>query len=128
MIGEALNHEFEIVEISHPLAYDLVTGYAGRRSSQLDVFNMKALLGYRDLVPPHEGIRRTAQWLVANRALVDEEQTEALNGNPFAYEIEDQLIASFKEWQRQASESIPKPQLVPTLQEFRGPARPRQAS
>lgn len=128
MIGRALNHEFEIVEITHPLAYELATGYAPRRNSQLDVFGMKVLLGYRDLVPPHEGIRQAAQWLAANRDQVDEEQTEDLVGNPFAYDIEDQLIASFKDWQHQASESIPRPQLRTPSQEFRGPTRPREAS
>ncbi len=78
-------------------------------------------------MPVEEGVRRTVRWLADNRHLVDQ-QIEGLVGNPYAYDIEDRLVESFRLWQKQASESIPRPELRQRTQEFRGPSRPVQGS
>ncbi len=126
MTGRALGHDWEIVEISHPLAYELSKGYAPAESRMLDNTNVKTILGHVDIVPVEEGVRRTAEWLAKNRHLIDQ-QIEDLLGNPYAYDIEDQLIDSFTRWQKQASESIPRPELRQPIQEFRSPSRPSNA-
>ena len=51
IVAEALDHEFEIVEIGHPMAYDLAGGYSNRRTGQLSVYSMKKLLGYTGRCP-----------------------------------------------------------------------------
>ncbi|MFC1939722.1 NAD-dependent epimerase/dehydratase family protein [Chloroflexota bacterium] len=119
LIGQTLSHDWEIVEISHPLAYDLARGYATPSHSMIwDLFKIKHELGYQDVVPVPEAIRRTAQWLVTNRQQIGE-QEEALVGNPYAYNIEDKLIASFMSWKKDVSASIPTPELSPTIGEYR---------
>jgi len=127
LIGEALSHSWEVVEITHPLAYDLTRGYAPRRSQQLSADKLKAVLGYRDVVPPDEGIRNAARWLAEHRHLLDEPQFDEILADPYAYALEDRLIASFRQWQLEASSSIPRPDLRAPVQEFRGPFRPRDA-
>jgi nucleoside-diphosphate-sugar epimerase len=124
IIAAALGHEFETVEISHPLAYELANGYAPRYSRILDAAPLKKLLGYRDAVPPAQGLAITARWLVDNKDSLNLQQMEELAANPFAYDIEDQLIASFKNWQSNASASIPRPQIKEPAREWRGRFRP----
>ena len=127
MAGRALGHEWEIVEISHRLAYELARGYCSGESRLLDNSNLKTVLQYKDVVPVEEGVRRTVRWLADNRHLVDQ-QIEELVGNPYAYDIEDRLVESFRLWQKQASDSIPRPELRQRTQEFRGPSRSVQGS
>ncbi len=127
MAARALDHEWDIVEISHPLAYQLARGYCMGDSRTLDNSNLKTILNYQDVVPVEEGVRRTALWLAENRHLIDE-QIERLVGNPYAYDVEDRLVESFRGWQQQASETIPEPEAAPRPQEFRGPSQPRQGS
>ena len=122
MVARALDHEWEIVEISHPMAYQLARGYCMGESRTLDNSNLKTILDYKDVVPVEEGVRRTTIWLAENRHLIDD-QIEALVGNPYAYEIEDRLIESFRSWQQQASDTIPEPETAQRPQEFRGPSR-----
>jgi nucleoside-diphosphate-sugar epimerase len=70
MVGRSLNHEWEIVEISHPLAYDLSKGYAPNKSRMLDNSNVKSILGHVDIVSVTDGVKLTADWLVSNRHLI----------------------------------------------------------
>lgn len=98
--GAALNHEFEVVGISHPLAHALARGYAPTASRQLSTAPQKALLGYEDVVPPEEAIARTVRWLAAHQDSLAGDQRVGGAVNPYAYDVEDQLIASFKSWQR----------------------------
>ncbi len=123
MVARALDHEWEIVEITHPLANQLARGYCQGESRTLDNSNLKTILGYKDVVPVEGGVSRTAIWLAENRDLIDE-QIERLVGNPYAYEIEDRLIESFRSWQQEASETIPEPEAAQRPQEFRGPSQP----
>ena len=43
-------------------------------------------------------MRRSARWMVDNWSSLDHEQMQVLMADPLAYDIEDQLIASAKEW------------------------------
>ena len=128
IVAEALDHEFEMIEIGHPMAYDLAGGYSNRRTGQLSVYSMKKLLGYRDVVPPDEGMRRSAKWMVDNWSSLDHEQMQVLMADPLAYDIEDQLIASAKEWAGAVESSIPKPEIpqLDSSRDWRGAFRPPQ--
>jgi nucleoside-diphosphate-sugar epimerase len=124
LVAEALGHDLEAVQISHPLANDLAMSYGEGPSMLLDSSKLTYVLGYSDLVPPDEGIRRTARWLREHRAELDEDQLASLVPNPYAYEIEDRLIASFKAW-RDETQSLPRPELRPTVSAgFRAGYRP----
>ena len=68
LIAAALDHEFEIVDIPFDLA-SVSWPLLGMNDPFHRVFPMdKAIyeLGYRDVVPVEEGLRRTARWLVEN--------------------------------------------------------------
>ncbi|HKK53864.1 MAG TPA: hypothetical protein VKA74_19880, partial [Myxococcota bacterium] len=53
-------------------------------------------LGYRDVVPPREALARTARWLVENPPEPGGIEEKVLQ-DPFDYEAEDRLIASYRE-------------------------------
>jgi nucleoside-diphosphate-sugar epimerase len=110
IVAQAMEHELEVVGVTHPLANDLATSYAPRRTSQLDVFSLKAVLGYRDPVPPHEGMRRATRWLVDNWSTVDHAEVQKTLGDPLDYDAEDRLIASAQEWRQRVSDTIPRPE------------------
>ncbi len=60
----------------------------------LDLTKLKQQLGYRDVVPPREGLRRTVEWLVANPLEVGGPEETVLQ-DPFDYTAEDALIAGW---------------------------------
>jgi len=62
----------------------------------LDLTKLKSELGYRDIVPPREGLRRTVEWLVAHRPAPGGTEETVLQ-DPFDYAAEDALI---ERWQR----------------------------
>jgi nucleoside-diphosphate-sugar epimerase len=65
-----------------------------RRASHhqlLDIHNIRHDLGYRDLVPANEGVRRTVDWVLQNPP-TDPEFIAAVRSQ---YEIEDQLLAIY---------------------------------
>jgi len=59
----------------------------------MDLAKLQRELGYRDAVPTREALRRTVQWLVANRPEPGG-FVEQLLGDPFDYAAEDRLIAA----------------------------------
>lgn len=97
IVGEELGYVPEVVHVAHPLAARLASGYIreGSGAYMLDMGKMTWLLGYREPVEPAEGIRRTARWLSENRTDLNEAE---LTRNPFAYEAEDRLVASYRQW------------------------------
>jgi nucleoside-diphosphate-sugar epimerase len=62
----------------------------------MDLAKLRSELGYRDVVPTQEALRRTVDWLVANRPEPGG-FVEQLIGDPFDYAAEDQLIAVARE-------------------------------
>ena len=62
----------------------------------MDIFQIKTDLGYKDVVSPEEGLRKTVQWLLDNRPTPGDEVEKRLQ-DPFDYAGEDRLIAVYKE-------------------------------
>jgi len=95
-IARILGQSLEIVtvpaEVALP-AWPMLTHEASDHRL-MDLAKLRGELGYRDVVPPHEGLRRTVDWLVANRP---DRFVEQLLGDPFDYHAEDQLIAAARE-------------------------------
>ena len=79
--------------------------YTPAVSRQFSTAPQRALLGYRDAVPPQDAIIRTAQWLAAHPEFL---ASEGEAGNPYAYEVEDKLIASFTAWQKGVDLQVPR--------------------
>ena len=113
LVADELGHRWEPVPIAHPLATQLATGYASS-SEQFDTAGLRAL-GYRDAVEPAEAIRATVRWLADHRDEVDEAQVNSLVPNPYAYEIEDRLIESYRAWGAQVAEELPAPEVGQAL-------------
>jgi nucleoside-diphosphate-sugar epimerase len=95
-IAHILGHSFEVVGVPADVAlpaWPMLTHEASDHRL-MDLAKLRGELGYRDAVPPQEGLRRTAEWLVANRP---DPFVEQLLGDPFDYEAEDRLIAAARE-------------------------------
>lgn len=95
VVAHELGHEFEFVNLPAALAVParptLMHWSTGHR-----VVNTAALrhtFGYRDLVPPEEGVRRTARWLLANPP---SPAVEKRLQDPFDYPAEDRLIQRWR--------------------------------
>jgi nucleoside-diphosphate-sugar epimerase len=97
-IAAILGRSVEVVgvpaEVALP-AWPLLTHEASDHRV-MDLAKLQHELGYRDAVPTQEGLRRTVEWLVANRPEPGG-FTERLLGDPFDYESEDLLIAAARE-------------------------------
>jgi nucleoside-diphosphate-sugar epimerase len=95
-IARIMGHALEIIgvpaEVALP-AWPMLTHEASDHRL-MDLAKLRGELGYRDVVPPHEGLRRTVDWLVANRP---DAFVEQLLGDPFDYGAEDRLIAAARE-------------------------------
>ncbi len=98
VISKEMNHQWEMVGIPNAVAIPS-RPYAFQESSHhrlMDLFKIKTELGYRDLASPEEGLKRTVQWLLANRPQPGDEVEQRIL-DPFDYTGEDRLIAAFKE-------------------------------
>jgi len=97
-IAAILGQPLEVVgvpaEVALP-AWPLLTHEASDHRV-MDLGKLQRALGYRDLVPVQEALRRTVDWLLANRPDPGG-FTERLLGDPFDYAAEDQLIAVARE-------------------------------
>ena len=98
MIAGTLGHSLEVIgvpaEVALP-AWPLLTHEASDHRL-MDLAKLQRELGYRDAVPTGEALRRTVDWLVANRPEPGG-FTEQLLGDPFDYTAEDRLIAAAHE-------------------------------
>lgn len=98
VISKEMNHQWEMVGIPNAVAIPS-RPYAFQESSHhrlMDLFKIKTELGYRDMISPEEGLKRTVHWLLANRPRPGDEVEQRLL-DPFDYAGEDRLIAAFKE-------------------------------
>ncbi len=114
IVAEALDHEWEIVGITHPFAAAFATSYAAP-SQQFDTLKLERVLEYEDAVPPAEAIAHTARWLAVHRNELDEEQLGMLSPNPYAYTDEDRLIEQYRRWVDATSASIIAPEVSQAL-------------
>jgi nucleoside-diphosphate-sugar epimerase len=97
LVGRELNHEWEIVPLSHPLAERLAATYA-RPSRVVDTTKLRLVLGYTDQIAPRLAIRQTARWLFEHRDELDQGELDRFAPNPYDYTLEDRLIASYRMW------------------------------
>lgn len=95
VVADEVGHHFEFVSMPYELAVSarpLVMHW----SSGHRVVSTAALqrdLGYRDVVEPEDGLRRTVRWLVDNPP---SPAAEALLQDPFDYDAEDELIRRWR--------------------------------
>ncbi|MGI9596821.1 MAG: NAD-dependent epimerase/dehydratase family protein, partial [Acidimicrobiales bacterium] len=95
VVADELDHRFEFVSMPTDLAVP-ARPVLMHHSSAHRVVNTRALgevLGYRDVVEPEEGLRRTVRWLVDNRPSAG---AEARLQDPFDYEAEDALVERWR--------------------------------
>lgn len=91
VIADEVGHTFEYVEMPYeiaPPARPLVMHTStGHRVVNTD--SLATALGYRDVVEPEEGLRRTVRWLIDNPPSA---AVESRLQDPFDYRAEDELI------------------------------------
>jgi nucleoside-diphosphate-sugar epimerase len=97
VIADALDHEWEIVEMPLALAPHtramLATSWTTHRITGTDA--IRADVGYRDAVPVFEAVARTARWLVANPPTAGGREERGLQ-DPFDYDFEDRLVTAWR--------------------------------
>jgi hypothetical protein len=111
-IASHLRHRWEIVELPPELAHRVYKGAAAPLPGgviEFDIGKIKNQLGYRDIVPPAEGLAATIDWLAGHRPEPGGEIERQL-GDPFAYAAEDALIAAYRQGYA-AAERVPFPEM-----------------
>jgi nucleoside-diphosphate-sugar epimerase len=95
LTGRALGIEWELVSLPGEIARPS-RAYAGRDNHQvLDLSKIKSQLGYRDIVPAQEAIRRTVEFYLENRPEKGGEEERQLR-DAFDYDTEDRLIEQYR--------------------------------
>ena len=96
VLADEVGHAFQIVSLplelaapARPLVMHWSTGHR-----VVNTESLRTDLGYRDLVEPEEGLRRTARWLADNPP--SPERAEVLQ-DPFDYDAEDELLARWRD-------------------------------
>lgn len=99
-IARILQRPLEIVSVPGELALPGQPLLAHERTDHrvMDLAKIRQELGYRDLVAPAEGLRRTVDWLLANRPEPGG-LTEKILGDSFDYAAEDEIIAIQREYE-----------------------------
>ena len=64
-------------------------------------------LGYRDLVPTPEAVKRTVQWLANDQAEIAARTKEATD-DIFDYKLEDQIMDTYQQAMKQMTETLPE--------------------
>ncbi len=96
VIARTLDAEVEIVNVPKELAFParpMVLG--GYHHTLLDLSKIRAQLGYCDVVPADEALRRTTRWYVEHRPERGGEIEQRL-GDPFDYAGEDELMDRYR--------------------------------
>jgi nucleoside-diphosphate-sugar epimerase len=93
LCASALEHDLEIVSMPWDLATPARPLLAQPLPTHrvLDLTRLKAVLGYRDVLPARDAIARTARWLAAH-PIAPGAQEEKVLTDPFDYAAEDQLM------------------------------------
>ncbi len=97
VIAAALGHRFELVSMPWTLARPArpLVMQPLPTHRVYDLTSLRADLGYRDVVDPHEALARTAHWLVAHPPAPGGTEEIVLQ-DPFDYAAEDLLIAGWR--------------------------------
>ncbi|MET0827093.1 MAG: NAD-dependent epimerase/dehydratase family protein [Acidimicrobiales bacterium] len=104
LLTDELGHEWELIGMPSALATPARPLMMNHRTTHrvMDLAKLRDLLGYRDVVPAREAIRRTGRWLAAHPPAAGGEE-EAVLEDPFDYAAEDRLVA----WWRTATADPP---------------------
>ena len=97
VIAEALGYELEIVSMPWQFAVPARPMLAQPWTTHrvLDLTRIKTHLGYTDVVPPEQGLARTARWL-RDHPLERGGTGEKILQDPFDYRAEDELVMAWK--------------------------------
>jgi hypothetical protein len=97
VIADALEHDWEIISVPAEVAHPARPLMAQLESHHrvLDLSKLRSQLGYRDVVPPEEALRRTARWL-REHPLPPGGEAETILQDPFDYAAEDRLVEAWR--------------------------------
>ena len=104
IVADELNHDWELVSVPWAQA-EPAWPWVHNHANSHRVFSTEKLrteLGYRDLVSPEEGLRRTIRWQVENLP-TDATVADRLQ-DPFDYTAEDQLLALTDSYAKQVAD------------------------
>ena len=96
IIGDEMNYKFEYIELPWTLAKPSQMWATSEFHVVLDNTKIKKELGYRDVVPAKEGLKRTVQWFLEHQPVPGGEIEQQLR-DPFKYDVEDKII---QEWEK----------------------------
>ena len=96
VIAKEMGHEFEYIDMPWAIAKPSMPFATSERHLVMDITKIKKELGYHDVIPAREGLKRTVQWLLENRPENGGEVEQQLR-DPFNYGIEDKII---EEWEK----------------------------
>lgn len=98
MVGRCMDWEFEICGVPDQFAHtarDFFPLGTTAHHQLLDIFQIRHDLGYRDLVPMQEGIRRTVEWLLKYKP--DNDGRFLNRADPLNYALEDKLLEIYND-------------------------------
>lgn len=95
LITYILNYEWELISMPFSMARPS-RPYAGRNFHWVtDIEKIKTKMGYRDIIPAKEGLRKTLEWYLENRPTSGGELEKHLS-DPFDYAMEDKIIRDYQ--------------------------------
>ncbi len=100
IVTDELGHDWELIDMPARFAVcarPILQNYLGTHRV-VDTTKLRERLGYRDVVPAREAVRRATRWLVDNPPVRGGYEETALQ-DPFDYDAEDRLAA----WWRNAT-------------------------
>jgi len=94
VVAEELGHTFELVNLPAEVARPAFPTLAHHTTQHrvVDTSRLRSELGYRDLVPPLEALRRTVRWQ-AEHLPAQHHRVMRMLQDPFDYGAEDALVA-----------------------------------
>ena len=96
-IAKRLNSDIEIISLPYEFSQPAYPLYRHSQLHRVTVANdARTELGFRDEVPLDQALNDTVDWLV-NEMPTPGGELETLLGDPFAYEVEDQLLTAWNE-------------------------------
>jgi nucleoside-diphosphate-sugar epimerase len=98
LITDELDHDWELLNLPADMAVPARPLMQSYRSTHryIDTSKLRTVLGYQDVVPAREAVRRAARWLVENPPELGGYEETALQ-DPFDYAAEDRLAAWWKD-------------------------------
>lgn len=124
-IAEYLGHEFDLVDMPWDLAWPAHPFCRNQRDHIMSENTLlRQELGYSDPYPPDVAMRRTVDWLLANRPEPGGDAERKL-GDPFDYAREDELVARWRQ-ARASLDDVESP-LVDPGHFYRHPKKPEEA-